>query len=632
MASPSQRDSCGCLFGITDLLQVGLRNILSSIGWELDSGGDVNVSYKKIMAILHIGVRPILAVVIAVTLLTNSGLAQVSEIHRAVDAGDIAKVKQLLLANPALVNLQSSGGSTPLHIAAGKDNAGLVKLLIEFKADVNARTKKGLTPLHVAAYVNAANAAEALVAAGADVNARAGDNSMPIDLAMKRNADAVVKVLTVQTKAVYTDKSIDPRFADAEKARASGQLQKAYDIYSKLVREQPENEKINFAYGMVCMSLNEYGRAQLAFERIVQEINPNNDRARIELANAYLASRQYDQARRQYEDVLARNPQAPDQLRQNIERGLQLAKQGAKKWYFSGRVNGGYFHDSNVNVGPNSREISIEPIVFGSETFNTLTVDQGTLPMKSDGGFAAVALSGAYDFGAPGNWMLTGDGAFYQNWLKRAASSNESAFYQAVVGLRDSEEQSMVKYPLQFAHVARGGDSLLDMYGFVPSYQFVAGKGMDYLLATDAAIELRDWSAMNDRDGYYAALGERFQHVIGQQKHSIGAGIGAFYDHTKAGEYQNIGGAVSMDGYLRLPWSITLYARARYTHAEYAKKEELAPEKRKDDETDLVGGLNVLMTKWWGMDLSYAKTINRSTFDLYQYDRDVATLSTFFTF
>ena len=364
----------------------------------------MNISYKTTMAFFHSGVRLLLAAMITV-LLATSGLAQVNEILRATDAGDTAKVRQLLTADPALVNLQSPGGSTPLHIAAGNDNAELVKLLLQFKADVNARTKKGLTPLHVAAYVNAAKAAEALVAAGADVNARASDNSMPIDFAMKRNANAVVKVLTVQTRAVYTDRSIDPRTAEAERARASGQLQTAYDIYSKLVQENPENEKINFAYGMVCMSLNQYGRAQQAFERIVQEINPNNDRARIELANAYLANKQYDQAQRQYEDVLARNPQAPEQVRANIERGLKLAKQAAKKWYFSGRVDAGGFHDDNVNVGPNSSVINIEPVVFGSETFNTLTVDEGTLPMKSYGAFASAALSGAYDFGVPGSWM-----------------------------------------------------------------------------------------------------------------------------------------------------------------------------------------------------------------------------------
>jgi tetratricopeptide (TPR) repeat protein len=383
---------------------------------------------------------------------------------------------------------------------------------------------------------------------------------------------------------------------------------------------------------MVCMSLHEYGRAQLAFERIVQQINPNNDRARIELANAYLANKQYDQAKKQYEDVLARNPQAPEQVRANIERGLKLAKQAAKKWYFSGRVDAGGFHDNNVNVGPNSSVINIEPIVFGSQTFNTLTVDEGTLPMKSYGAFASAALSGAYDFGAPGSWMVTADGAYYQNWLKKAASSNESAFYQVVVGLRDSTERSLLKYPVRYAHVTRGGDALLDMYSFAPSYQLVTGKRMDYLLATDAAIELRDWSTLSERDGYFVTLGERFQHVIGQNKHSIGAGIGAFYDHTKARQYQNIGGALSLDGYLRLPAGFTLYARARYAHSEYAKKEELAPEKRKDDEIDLVGGLNLLVTTWWGVDVSYARTSNNSTFDLYQYDRDVATLSTFFTF
>jgi tetratricopeptide (TPR) repeat protein len=293
-----------------------------------------------------------MAVIGAVSLLAASGMAQVSEIHRAVGTNDTARVEQLLASNPGLVNEQNPGGSTPLHIAAGTDNPGLVKSLVQHKADINARTKKGFTPLHVAAFVNAAKAAEALIDAGADVSTKANEGSSPLQIAVNRNASAVVAVLTTRTKVVYTERFMDPRCPEAQQAKASGQLQRLYDIYSALREKQPDDERITFAYGMVCMCLDQYSSAQLAFERVVHKINPNNDRARQELAGAYLANRQYDFARREYEEVLARNPDASGNLRENIERCLELAKQSGKKWYLSGRVDAGYFNDSNVNVGP----------------------------------------------------------------------------------------------------------------------------------------------------------------------------------------------------------------------------------------------------------------------------------------
>src|ERR1035437_8228358 len=96
--------------------------------------------------------------------------------------------------------------------------------------------------------------------------------------------------------------------------------------------------------------------------------------------------------------------------------------------------------------------------------------------------------------------------------------------------------------------------------------------------------------------------------------------------------YENTGGSLGVDVGFKLTPALTLYGRARYSHAEYAAKEALAPEKRKDDESDLAGGLNWMATEQCGFDASYVWTDNNSTFGLYQYRRDVTTISTFVVF
>jgi ankyrin repeat protein len=176
------------------------------------------------------------------------------ELFEAVRAGDQARVKELVAADPSLaifaasiqgdteqltalltenrslVGLLSTDGWTPLHLAAffGKTDAArlllnkgaivnakstnqmqnmplhagasgrhvdVCKLLIEHGAPVNARQHGGWSPLHAAAQNGDMELAKALIEAGADVNARAENNQMPLDLALTKGQQPMVDYL-----------------------------------------------------------------------------------------------------------------------------------------------------------------------------------------------------------------------------------------------------------------------------------------------------------------------------------------------------------------------------------------------------------------------------------------------------
>lgn len=132
------------------------------------------------------------------------------ELFKAVDAGDLAKVKALIKSNRTLLEIKDRSGSTPLIracfnyrtmgrqvevakflIEAGanvnvidkrmttallKASVGrgpdfeLIKLLISKGADVNIQERNGLTALHYAVLYKDLNVARLLVESGADVN------------------------------------------------------------------------------------------------------------------------------------------------------------------------------------------------------------------------------------------------------------------------------------------------------------------------------------------------------------------------------------------------------------------------------------------------------------------------------
>jgi ankyrin repeat protein len=110
-------------------------------------------------------------VTVTLVALTWSSLAFCGEIHDAVAAGNLEKVKLLLKDNPDLIFSKNTNGSAPLHVAAGSGHKDVAEFLLANKADVSAANNFGDTPLHVAAAKGHRDVAELLLASGANVNA-----------------------------------------------------------------------------------------------------------------------------------------------------------------------------------------------------------------------------------------------------------------------------------------------------------------------------------------------------------------------------------------------------------------------------------------------------------------------------
>ncbi|HTQ76657.1 MAG TPA: ankyrin repeat domain-containing protein, partial [Burkholderiales bacterium] len=67
-------------------------------------------------------------------------MSTVSDLHSAVKAGDLARVRALLEVDRTLANSRSETdprGTYPLHVAAEFGQAAAAKVLLEFGADVS---------------------------------------------------------------------------------------------------------------------------------------------------------------------------------------------------------------------------------------------------------------------------------------------------------------------------------------------------------------------------------------------------------------------------------------------------------------------------------------------------------------
>lgn len=127
---------------------------------------------------------------------------EVSNLNRAIikatKNGNTAAVKEMLAADPTLIDARDADGSTPLHCAAWKGHVEIVRTLLKAGADANAQSRNmhwGNTPMHGAAHANNRAIAEILIAHGADVNAKDLHGNTPLAHTRYHNAVLTARLL-----------------------------------------------------------------------------------------------------------------------------------------------------------------------------------------------------------------------------------------------------------------------------------------------------------------------------------------------------------------------------------------------------------------------------------------------------
>lgn len=150
-------------------------------------------------------------ILLSISLFANNGW---NKLHEAIFAKEYSKVKELV--NKENVNVSTSAGLYPIHIAVKVDATDIVQLLIEHGADVdsidnegraalhyavqyqnkelillllkneanpNVQNKYGITPLHQAAYSSTIDIVKMLVMFGADPKIKNSNGNTAYDLA-----------------------------------------------------------------------------------------------------------------------------------------------------------------------------------------------------------------------------------------------------------------------------------------------------------------------------------------------------------------------------------------------------------------------------------------------------------------
>ena len=135
--------------------------------------------------------------VLAAGLLCGASPALGGEIHRAIEAGDVARVKQILLSDPSSVSQpdENQFRDLPIHVAAASGNVEIARLLLDAGADIDAGDSDNSTALGVAAMRKHGELVAFLIERGADVNRRDRKADCPLSFAVYGRDEGIIQKL-----------------------------------------------------------------------------------------------------------------------------------------------------------------------------------------------------------------------------------------------------------------------------------------------------------------------------------------------------------------------------------------------------------------------------------------------------
>ena len=171
-----------------------------------------------------------------------------------------------------------------------------------------------------------------------------------------------------------------------------------------LIKQDPKNLDINFAYAQLATKLERYDEALAAYERMLL-VRDDLLRVKLEMAVVYMKIGNSTNAESLFIEVMDTNP--PKQVEKNIRHLMAQLGKMKKLHQFSGSLTMGYQTDSNANTAPTS---GIQ--LVGGYSF---PLDITSLETTDDQIFTALTLRHTYTLPGRSNNFWQTEGIYYKN-------------------------------------------------------------------------------------------------------------------------------------------------------------------------------------------------------------------------
>lgn len=433
----------------------------------------------------------------------------------------------------------------------------------------------------------------------------------------------VLFALISQTVMARADELTDK----AEQLLGEGRAAEAYALLIPQMEQRAGDPAFDLLLGIAAVDSGQPTQAVFALERVLA-IEPDNQRARLELARAYFEAGENEASREEFNLVKARETSAD--VTRTIETYLTeidtriSGKDSSLSFYVE--ATGGY--DSNVNSATDTSTVAIP--AFGNLVFTlddiARELDSGFYQLDAGLGFKN-ALAAYEDTGVFGSIK----GSYRQPWQQQDFDTSSA---DAQLGLRFGSGEHAYTASLLGQTYAIDNDINRNQ----------AGINLQWLHMRDQATQVSLFGQ---------ALVQRFpgQHTRNVNQYTIGAGIVHLIQHTAApvvyaglyaglddereNLYEYIGRnfiGVRAGGQYTLREDLNLVGGASYQYSRYGAVEPLFLEKRKDHFAYVHAGLEYTLMKTWVIKPDIQYLLNKSNLPINDFRRWQAMVSVRYNF
>lgn len=395
---------------------------------------------------------------------------------------------------------------------------------------------------------------------------------------------------------------------------ALGLPQEAYDLLAENLKKNPDDIEARFLMGLALIELDRPDEAIPVLEKLLKQ-NPKLPRVRLELARAYAANSQFEQARAEFRAVKALNP--PTAVGENIDKFL-AALDAQKFW--GARLSFGFLHDDNVNAGPSSASV----LAFGVP----FTLDNASLPRHDSGWSMAASLNHVYPRSRRFAWQTT---VAYSRTDYTKISDFDSDNVSVSTGPSWRLPKVVISLPLIYDYMRLGGDGYSGAWGLAPQAQYPLDNRIT--LEGGAVLQTREYynttsaTTRSDRNGGVISANAGLRYSLDETSF-VQAGYRLTREDTRKAYLDFTGHSVFATYYKGLPHGLTLVVQPSIARNAYDEKEAAFPEAKRKD---VIYTLNInlakeLNKKGLSLALGYTYTKSDSSLALYSYDRNQVTL------
>lgn len=365
------------------------------------------------------------------------------------------------------------------------------------------------------------------------------------------------------------------------------------------------------------------GNVQVAIQyfQTILSNQPELQRARLELAVAYLQALNFSRAREHAKEVL-NAPDTPEAVKQKIREFLVRVDLSSPKHTWTPRASLGFIYDSNVNAGPDDNVLSAFPV-------GTVVSEISDNALQLKAGVSHRYISGR-NLG-----MIKSKPAFL--WLSQANVywtdyQSENDYDLSIVSLSTGPSFIAANawragVNIQLDQVDLGNNNYGLFLSAHPSLTVTPDQGKTEV-TVDAIMQDRNYKRAVDvgRDSKYYAAGISMGHVMKRKGFSVQEGLRIFNEDAKSVNLDNDGNEVFVGMNWRGSPHTNIYIRAARRNKSFDSP-AIADEKQNRYVVGFNHAFSSSVLKNWVVKASFTQTDNQSNDARRDYNRSQTGIS-----